>query len=352
MRLKGGVYLACLSLFSAVASCALHSGPFDDVPSFVPHEFDCRLQQFALSFATQYGGIRMQKDSCETFHALRVGMKCNLTCSNHTVQAGLQLRESRTRRSQPSIPRIYVDPSLGRNDNPGTKKEPVRSIARGLEVLRRLGAQQRELVLNTGSYFLSDPLILRPEDSFVRIRSSNDGAVEVTGCKSLSELKWERVRSSDTVQVWSAKVVEKEQIQALRLNGMRVERARTPNGRVEDGPFPPGWIPAAERWLPRREPHTEPISVRSRLNRSGFIRTFSTYTTGIGGVCNGNFVPNVSFWCNSHNPRDGPGGVWAAPRGLVWERQSLGLESALFNGFACWSRSSRLAQAALVNTAI
>lgn len=47
------------------------------------------------------------------------------------------------------------------------------------------------------------------------------------------------------------------------------------------------------------------------------------YTNGIGGLCNGVFTPNVSFWCNPRNPRDGLHGVWNGTGGLVYNSSML-----------------------------
>jgi hypothetical protein len=54
-------------------------------------------------------------------------------------------------------------------------------------------------------------------------------------------------------------------------------------------------------------------------SRAEAYAVYPYYTNGIGGICNDvPFSPNVSFWCNTHNPRDGAHGVWNGSGGLVY----------------------------------
>lgn len=325
-------FLVLYVLFTALRLVA--GGAFDDIPSFVPVDFDCGLRQLALEFALDIRPGEPQYNYCELFYALRIHEKCNTSCASSTEDifpTATKRALNNSDHSSSDIPRIYVDADFGSDKNPGTKTAPVKSLAHGIKTLRRFGRLRRELVLFKGKHLLLEPLVLTEQDSFVRLRSFEGEKAEVTGCEPLLALRWRKVRSSRDINVWVVSLQRREQIQALRFKDRRVERARTPNRRVEDSPRDESWIRAAEKWLPRAKPKRPPIIVRSRLNRTKYIGTFSTYTAGIGGICTGNFVPNVSFWCNPRNPRDGGGGVWAAPQGLVWKKDSLGLSRALFN---------------------
>lgn len=131
-------------------------------------------------------------------------------------------------------------------------------------------------------------------------------------------------------------------VPGLRLAGARVVRARHPNGDPETMGLhtnPSGWNSAAEAWLPGRAaagPATPPVEVIVRTpNRSEAYAVYPFYEMAIGGICNGLFTPNVSFWCNPRNPRDGAHGVWNGSGGLVYSTE-------VFNGTAAgpWTHSS------------
>lgn len=89
--------------------------------------------------------------------------------------------------------------------------------------------------------------------------------------------------------------------------------------------IPSGWAEPPEDWLPgivASGPRTPPIEVMVRTpSRAASYAVYPFYTNGIGGICNDvPFTPNVSFWCNPNNPRDGARGVWNASGGLVYNQ--------------------------------
>ena len=76
-----------------------------------------------------------------------------------------------------------------------------------------------------------------------------------------------------------------------------------------------------DEWLPgvaAGGPKTPPIEVMvTSPNRADSYAVYPYDTNAIGGICNGLFEPNVSFWCNPRNPRDGARGVWNGSGGIV-----------------------------------
>ena len=144
--------------------------------------------------------------------------------------------------------------------------------------------------------------------------------------------------------VWAAQLpAEVADVPALRLDGQRVVRARHPNGNPETMGLhtqPTGWAAGAANWLPGRAargPATPPVTVMVRTpNRSSAYAVFPFYQTALGGICNGLFTPNVSFWCNPDNPRDGAHGVWNGTGGLQYNASTL-------NGTAAgsWTNATR-----------
>ena len=62
-------------------------------------------------------------------------------------------------------------------------------------------------------------------------------------------------------------------------------------------------------------------------------------TQAIGGLCNTvPFTPNVSFWCNPRNPRDGARGMWNGSGGL---RYNASVFSGAVAGQGRWTNLSR-----------
>ena len=208
------------------------------------------------------------------------------------------------------------------------------------------------ILLRQGVHYLggTGPLVLGPEHSGLEIRSYPGEVATISGGVPLTRLAWsphatlsphrqqqhlqrkQRKQKPSAVQIWSVSLARynlTNGVPGLRLDdgGPRVVRARTPNGNPERTGLhtvPTGWFPATsvQRWLPgrvARGPTTPPIETLVKTpNRSNFSNVYPYYTMGIGGVCNGLFTPNASFWCNPRNPRDGARGVWNGSGGLIY----------------------------------
>lgn len=220
---------------------------------------------------------------------------------------------------------IYVDPNSGKDTNPGTFILPFQTIHAAILEARK--SDPSTIFLRKGVYYLTRTLILNSMDNNLSIKNYKDENVIISGAKPLN-LVWKPYNLNRTNNIWMTDIINLDDIPGLRLDGQRVVRARHPNGNPEHTGLhtnPTGWIAKAQSWLSRDPPKQKPIEVKvSTPNRLSEIKEFPFYTNGIGGVCNGMFVPNVSFWCNPHNPRDGAGGVWNAPRGMVYLPEDLG----------------------------
>lgn len=113
-------------------------------------------------------------------------------------------------------------------------------------------------------------------------------------------------RSSLPLNVYSAAVaVPPTGVPELRVNGVRVPRARYPNANPETDQFPVGWVPSGgETWLPPKTP-TLPL-VEVNVSNAALLLRNSTqngnYVGAVGGPCD-NFEPPFSYWCSAHPVR-------------------------------------------------
>eukprot|EP00051_Salpingoeca_urceolata_P020613 m.311430 g.311430 ORF g.311430 m.311430 type:complete len:450 (+) comp19652_c1_seq9:217-1566(+) len=89
----------------------------------------------------------------------------------------------------------------------------------------------------------------------------------------------------------------------LRVNGRRGIRARFPNGDQETQLFPDGWITGGTKWTkPGSTSSARTISVTTP-NRANESASFSSYEVGVGGACQGQYVPPSGYWCLDSPPR-------------------------------------------------
>lgn len=82
---------------------------------------------------------------------------------------------------------VYVDPSSGDDANPGTLVRPVKSIERGLAVVRAVGREvPRTVVLRAGTHVLNAAVVLTPADSGLTITNYPNETAVVSGGTLLS----------------------------------------------------------------------------------------------------------------------------------------------------------------------
>ncbi len=131
---------------------------------------------------------------------------------------------------------IYISVS-GDDKNPGTGDLPLASLQGAVDRLRTLRLTQVfnepvEIILGDGEYFITEPIILKPEDSgtegaLIIFRSQTGEHPVICGGKRISGFE----AVSD--HLWRAKVPEAVQFgwnfEQLYVNGRRAVRAKSPN---------------------------------------------------------------------------------------------------------------------------
>lgn len=306
-----------------------------DVPSYVPPSFDCAARAFALKFAVN-GRLGPEKyDIQPVIDALQLQTRCKASQRDLATLDHSDVSQNKYMGHSGVTVTAFVSSEGSDTSTTGNMTHPFKTIHAALKFTRRQrrhrGSATAAIVLRGGTYFLQRPLELRPEDSHLTIGSTPQEAVTLSGGVSLQNVTWQRWQSNDTdcqtdsvdKSVWVADLTGLgiTEVTGLRVDDERYVRARHPNGNPERNGLHTnhtGWVKKALKWLPRpAKPQTDPVTVRvTTPNRTAEIPEFGVYNSAIGGICNGLFYPNVSFWCNPHNPRDGAHGVWNASGGV------------------------------------
>jgi hypothetical protein len=132
---------------------------------------------------------------------------------------------------------IYVANS-GNDDNPGTVDKPVLTLVKAQQLARQnAGKDTVKIVLEDGTYYLSDPLVFGNEDSGTKNYpviwvAANEGKAVISGGKLL-RLNWEPYQDG----IYRAKVDGNLNIDQLYINGQRQRMARFPNAEAGKNVF-------------------------------------------------------------------------------------------------------------------
>ena len=91
---------------------------------------------------------------------------------------------------------LYIDAENGSDSNPGTMKEPLKTVMQAVKLsrLRRQAGEFIDIVLRQGTYYLTDTITLGPEDSRLVITGYSDEIATVSGGK---EYKFDWVKVVD-----------------------------------------------------------------------------------------------------------------------------------------------------------
>lgn len=123
---------------------------------------------------------------------------------------------------------IYVSVD-GSDKNDGSKSFPVATIEKALEISRRHSAENREIIIGDGIYYLKETLVLSHIDSRLTLRAEHEGKAVVSG-GSLLTLRWKRKYN----KVYCAYIKNVSDIDQLYVNGQRQRMARYPNVSLND----------------------------------------------------------------------------------------------------------------------
>jgi hypothetical protein len=131
---------------------------------------------------------------------------------------------------------IFIAPG-GSDRNPGTRELPLASLTGARDLIRQIRSLENlneaiHVVVTDGHYFITEPLVLSPEDSgsdsFPVVYRADAGARPVfTGGMAITN--WEKTSE----HIWRAKVPEVSRFgfyfEQLYVDGQRAVRAKSPN---------------------------------------------------------------------------------------------------------------------------
>ena len=124
---------------------------------------------------------------------------------------------------------IYISPQ-GNDNNSGSKNQPVQSLSRAQNLTKKyVGNSPVNVILEDGTYYLSETLVFKPENSGtekypVTWQAANEGKAIISGGELLGP-NWKPFRDG----IYKAKTEGNITIDQLYINGRRQRMARFPN---------------------------------------------------------------------------------------------------------------------------
>ena len=224
---------------------------------------------------------------------------------------------------------IFVDYARGLDTNNGGIDSPKKTIAAAVQAAG--GQANATINLRGGRHYVAETVQLTVEHSGLTIQNYMGEKVVVSGGIVLAA-QWAPLKLPNGMEAYVAdtSAAGLREAPGLHVNGVRVTRARFPNGNPElpekgsaggnaDGSE---WLSGiASVWI-QPDPTLTQSDVRTVSNTNvsqatigGVNGQYSTYTGGYGGWCQ-IYEPPFSYWCSSH--RSG-GGAHAPvkPRGVT-----------------------------------
>ena len=159
-------------------------GKFHDLarPYFADVNVDCHIKMAAYDFAKE---IQPERGNLRTvFDALQL------------QQCGMKRPEEDKPLPIPEVENpgftVFVDIVHGNDGNDGKIDTPVKTIERGLAILRGMQGR-RTLYLREGTYYVPKPILLTKIDDDLVISSYNNEKVTLSGAKEV-EVEWKPYR--------------------------------------------------------------------------------------------------------------------------------------------------------------
>jgi parallel beta-helix repeat protein len=138
---------------------------------------------------------------------------------------------------------LYVAPN-GNDANPGTREKPVATLSAARDAVRRIkqqGLKQPvDVIVQAGTYYLSDPLTFGPEDSGtatcpITYRAATGAKAVLSGGTPITG--WRQQED----KLWVADVPQGVDFKTLRVGEQWAIRARHPNYDPQN-PYTGGWL--------------------------------------------------------------------------------------------------------------
>jgi hypothetical protein len=271
-------------------------------PAGIDPSWDCAWRRLAFTRAqtlVRWSEARAAElhDALELFSLCREELEAGFTAPARGIRTLRASPASSTTKSNGVLFTVHVSPS-GDDMADGTVSQPVRTLQAALDRTRTMrrnatyAKARLAIQLGAGTYYMSSPLVLTPQDSLLLIRGP-PGAIAksspqrepnvrqggrsqlqkravLSGGVRLDGLVWSTHSRPGKPDVSVARLSPAQLrllprgIPALRLDGKRAHRARYPNANPEVDLFPKGWVPISKQtsWhAPEFPPYNAPGAV-------------------------------------------------------------------------------------------
>ena len=222
--------------------------PHNPGPSPSPHDHTdesgredyCAAKVLAFDYASKLLTTADVPDIPTKLRLVSDALQLQTACRKRawrSTEVGRSPKRSNSRRVQPSGRfAVYVDPTIGVDNQLGSLEQPMRTIGAALTRLRSLRSSvsnmtESELVLRGGVHYMSETIELTAMDSHVTIRGHEGESAILSGGAALT-LSWQPV--SGKPGVFSSPVPTNiTDFATLFVNGRRAVRARSPDANPE-----------------------------------------------------------------------------------------------------------------------
>ena len=225
---------------------------------------------------------------------------------------------------------MYVDPVAGDDTQDGSEGSPLKSIEAAMTMVRAAGAAGSSVILSEGTHYLSDGIVLTPDDSGLSIVNKEGESPVVSGGVVL-DLKWEawtpsHLKGADSGSYFQADLPPGLSFTQLFADGSREIRARHPNADPEtEGMHTEntGYFEAdAGSWSAHNpyEPATE-VQLDGPDDPARNGSQYTTYQMGYGGPAD-HWSPSRSYWSVSE-PQGGGASTYVITSGVDFDPSLL-----------------------------
>lgn len=280
--------------------------------------FDCKMRELAMDYAHKiqpWLSDMKFKEVADALNGAQEAQNCNISFSRP-----VQILPPKPPSFSPlHAATFYVDANKGSDSNSGTMDAPFMTIPKAVVAARKcnLGA---DIILRSGTFYLTDTIMLNDKDSELTIQNYPDEEVTVSGGKVIQPT-WEAVNTDNSMNIYKADLSSHgiDSMTGFRINGLRATRARYPNANPEIQGFASSL--KANKWLPPAVPASPDVEEYPDKPLRDSSHAFQKYQLGINGTCI-NFDPPAGYWCG--NMTHGGGAfTYHVPAGMVADTSIL-----------------------------
>jgi len=309
-----------------------------------PKDFDCKMRQLAADYAFKLQPFRGRREFQELVDSLNMhgGSPGGEAQCFETKVPDMVPEEFNPKFTLVDGQVVFVVAVDGDDQNgAGSLGKPFATIHRAVEETRKVRngtAQSFTVAIRGGRYYMSETIVLGPDDVSITFQNYNGEKVWLSGARRVGNDAKLWKKSNLNEDVWELDLSHLDDLEAvngLRLDGKRAVRARYPNGCTSEKPLPSGYkcmgyqrgknvVHPADgfgtnllgKWVRGINPSMnqsnwtmyEPESPQRKIGKH-----YNKFTIGIGGTCTNKFWPPAGYWCGT----GGWGGAPSPPNEIV-----------------------------------